>query len=209
MEEQVVHNLLLKEAQKAEYTELEKENINILYEREYIKYFLNRETSKKLKTVKIEEHVLKDIYEKNKQIYKIEEKVKLDTIFMKDIKKAEEILSEINTKNFEEYKEKYDEKDKKEETENFIPLSYLQPQLAEIVSSYSKKGIIKKLAYLGDACHIIYLKDKEENREATYEEVREYILGDVQKNIYNEIYNELVGEIVNRKETVLDKDNEK
>ncbi len=209
MEEQMLHNLLLKEAQKAGYTELEKENINLLYEREQIKYFLNRETRKRLENIKIEEDVLKDIYEKNKQIYRIEQKVKLDTIFMKDVKKAEEILSEINTKNFGEYKEKYDEKDKKEETENFIPLSYLQPQLAQIISSYNKKGIIKKLAYVGDACHIIYLKNKEEDREANYEEVREHILGEVQKNIYNKIYNELVEEIINKKETVIDKNDEK
>ena len=109
-EDKILHGILLKKAKEAQYTNYEIEQLNLQSESLFIRYFLEREAAKIVENTNIEEDVLKKIYEENKELYKFAEKIKLDTIFVKDLAKAEEILKDVNLKNFDELKEKNDEK---------------------------------------------------------------------------------------------------
>lgn len=105
-EDKILHGILLKKAKEAQYTNYEIEQLNLQSEGLFIRYYLEREAIKIVESTNIEEDVLKKIYEENKELYKFAEKVKLDTIFVRDLAKAEEILKDINIENFNELKEK-------------------------------------------------------------------------------------------------------
>lgn len=206
-EDKVLHGILLKKAKEAQYTNYEIEQLNLQSESLFIRYYLEREAAKIVENTNIEEDVLKKIYEENKSLYKYPEKVKIDTIFVKDLTKAEKILKDINIENFNEFKEKNDEKgqDAKAVTNDFLFITEIHPVIAEeILSENEKNVIIKKAIPVQEGFHIIYLKDKEEPRQAIFDEAREAILMDVKRNIFGQVYNQLIEDIAN--ETVKPKE---
>ena len=199
-EDKILHGILLKKAKEAQYTNYEIEQLNLQSESLFIRYFLEREAAKIVENTNIEEDVLKKIYEENKELYKFAEKIKLDTIFVKDLAKAEEILKDVNLKNFDELKEKNDEKGEevKAATDEFLFITEIHPTLAEEISKESGKNvIIKKAIPVQEGFHIIYLKDREEPRQAIYDEAKEAILLDVKRNIFGQVYNQLIQDIAN------------
>lgn len=199
MDEQLLHSVLLSEAQQGEYTSLELANIRLQSENVLINYFLDRETRKILDNLKVEDDVLKKIFEDNKKNFKIEPKFKIDTIFMKDGDKAGEILEKVTVENFDKLKEENDVREDKTFKDEFIPLSSIIPPLAAVVAKTDKKGIVKSLVFVGDGCHIINIKDKEEAREPDFEEAKEFVKNEFKKSIYNDMYNKVVEEILNKK----------
>lgn len=199
-EDKVLHGILLKKAKEAQYTNYEIEQLNLQSESLFIRYYLEREAAKIVENTNIEEDVLKKIYEENKELYKFAEKIKLDTIFVKDLAKAEEILKDVNLKNFDELKEKNDEKGEevKAATDEFLFITEIHPTLAEEISKESGKNvIIKKAIPVQEGFHIVYLKDREEPRQAIYDEAKEAILLDVKRNIFGQVYNQLIQDIAN------------
>ena len=199
-EDKILHGILLKKAKEAQYTNYEIEQLNLQSESLFIRYFLEREAAKIVENTNIEENVLKKIYEENKELYKFAEKIKLDTIFVKDLAKAEEILKDVNLKNFDELKEKNDEKGEevKAATDDFLFITEIHPTLAEEISKESGKNvIIKKAIPVQEGFHIVYLKDREEPRQAIYDEAKEAILLDVKRNIFGQVYNQLIQDIAN------------
>ena len=201
-EDKILHTILLKKAKEAQYTNYEIEQINLQSENLFIRYFLEREASKIVENTNIEEAVLKKIYEENQSLYKYPEKVKIDTIFVTELEKAEEILKEIKIENFNEFKEKYDEKGKevKDTTDEFLFVTEIHPAIAEEVLQENEKNvIIKKAIPVEEGFHIVYLKDIEEPRQAIFDEAREAILADVKRNIFGQVYNQLIEDIANEK----------
>ncbi len=201
-EDKVLHAILLKKAKEAQYTNYEIEQINLQSENLFIRYFLEREAIKIVENTNIEETVLKKIYEENQTLYKYPEKVKIDTIFVTELEKAEEILKEIKIENFNEFKEKYDEKGKevKDTTDEFLFVTEIHPAIAEEVLQENEKNvIIKKAIPVEEGFHIVYLKDIEEPRQAIFDEAREAILADVKRNIFGQVYNQLIEDIANEK----------
>ena len=199
-EDKVLHAILLKKAKEAQYTNYEIEQINLQSENLFIRYFLEREAIKIVENTNIEETVLKKIYEENQTLYKYPEKVKIDTIFVRDLEKAEEILKDISVENFNEFKEKNDEKaeDAKKVTDDFLFVTEIHPALAEEILQESEKNvIIKKAIPVQEGFHIVYLKDIEEARQAIFDEAREAILADVKRNIFGQVYNQLIEDIAN------------
>ena len=199
-EDKILHAILLKKAKEAQYTNYEIEQINLQSENIFIRYYLEREAAKIVENTNIEEDVLKKIYEKNQTLYKYPEKVKIDTIFVRDLEKAEEILKDISVENFNEFKEKNDEKaeDAKKVTDDFLFVTEIHPALAEEILQESEKNvIIKKAIPVQEGFHIVYLKDIEEARQAIFDEAREAILGDVKRNIFGQVYNQLIEDIAN------------
>ena len=95
-EDKILHGILLKKAKEAQYTNYEIEQLNLQSESLFIRYYLEREAAKIVENTNIEEDVLKKIYEENQSLYKYPKKVKIDTIFVKDLEKAEEILKNYN-----------------------------------------------------------------------------------------------------------------
>ena len=206
-EDKILHGILLKKAKEAQYTNYEIEQLNLQSESLFIRYFLEREAAKIVENTNIEEDVLKKIYEENKELYKFAEKIKLDTIFVKDLAKAEEILKDVNLKNFDELKEKNDEKGEevKAATDEFLFITEIHPTLAEEISKESGKNvIIKKAIPVQEGFHIVYLKDREEPRQAIYDEAKEAILVDLKRNMFGQIYNQLIEEIANERVTLED-----
>ena len=199
-EDKILHAILLKKAKEAEYTNYEIEQINLQSESLFIRYYLEREAIKIVENTNIEEEVLKKIYEENQTLYKYPEKVKIDTIFVKDLEKAEEILKEVTLENFNELKEKNDEKgkDAKDSTDEFLFVTEIHPAIAEEVLQESEKNvIIKKAIPVQEGFHIVYLKDVEEARQAIFDEAKEAILADVKRNIFGQVYNQLIEDIAN------------
>ena len=191
-EEKILHGILLKKAKEAQYTNYEIEQLNLQSESLFIRYYLEREAAKIVENTNIEEEVLKKIYEENQTLYKYPEKVKIDTIFVKDLEKAEEILKEVTLENFNELKEKNDEKGKdvKESLDEFLFVTEIHPTIAQEVLQESEKNvIIKKAIPVQEGFHIIYLKDIEESRQA--------ILADVKRNIFGQVYNQIIEDIAN------------
>lgn len=199
MDERILHNILLKAAKEAQYTNVEIEQINLQSESLFIKYFLEREAAKIVENTKIEEKVLEDIYAANQGIFRMGERVKIDTIFTKDESDAQKALEEVNTKNFEKIKEKYDKKAPEAiiSNDDFIFVSELQGAIAEVVSKENKKGLIKKIVPVVDGFHIIYIKDREAEREATFEEAKPTILARIKDDIFAQAYNKLIQDIAN------------
>ena len=153
---------------------------------------------------------MKKIYEENQTLYKFPKKVKIDTIFVKDLAKAEEILKKVNLENFNELKEKNDEKgqEAKGVTDEFLFITEIHPVIAEeILKEEGKNVIIKKAIPVQEGFHILYLKDIEDERQAIFDEAREAILADVKRNIFGQVYNQLIQDIAN--ETVSPKGPEK
>ena len=189
-EDKILHAILLKKAKEAEYTNYEIEQINLQSESLFIRYYLEREAIKIVENTNIEEEVLKKIYEENQTLYKYPAKVKIDTIFVKDLEKAEEILKEVTLENFNELKEKNDEKgkDAKESLDEFLFVTEIHPTIAQEVLQESEKNIIiKKAIPVQEGFHIIYLKDMEESRQAIFDEAKEAILADVKRNIFGQV----------------------
>lgn len=207
MENKIIHNVLLKKAKGANYKAFEIEQINHQYETVLIDYYLRREAFEILNKVEIKEEELKKFYEDTKDRYVLEEKVKLDTIFLKDKENAKKVLEEVNSKNFKELKKKYDEKDNPEEMVEKISLSSIHPKIAEVVVKYDDKGIIKELVEINDGAHIIYLKEKEKARLATFEEARTVALEELKKVAFSQIYNDLINSIVNENENLVENTN--
>ena len=150
---------------------------------------------------------MKKVYEENQTLYKYPEKVKIDTIFVKEKEKADEILKDVNIKNFNELKEKNDEKDKeaRDISDEFLFVTEIHPAIAEEVLQENEKNvIIKKAIPVQEGFHIIYLKDKEEARQAIYDEAKEAILVDLKRNMFGQIYNQLIEEIANERVTLED-----
>ena len=205
-DDKVLHNILLKKAKEAEYSSFEIEQINLQTETLFIRYFLEREAAKVVEGTKIEDEVLKKIYDENKEFYTFPEKVKLDTIFVRDQDKAEKLLKEVTVANFNEIKEKNDEKTdvaQKNVDDNFIFITDIHPAIAEEIYNEDKKGVIlSNLVPVQEGFHIVYLKDKENKRQATFEEARETILNDVKKNLFGQAYNQLIADIANEKVTL-------
>ena len=199
-EEKILHGILLKKAKEAQYTNYEIEQLNLQSESLFIRYFLEREAARIVENTNIEEDVLKKIYEENQNLYKFPKKVKIDTIFVKDLEKAEEIVRTVNLKNFNSLKEKNDEKgqDVKNSTDEFLFITEIHPAIAqEILNENEKNIIIKKAIPVQEGFHIIYLKDIEEERQAIFDEARETILTDVKRNIFGQVYNQLIEDIAN------------
>ncbi len=205
-DDKVLHNILLKKAKEAEYSSFEIEQINLQTETLFIRYFLEREAAKVVEGTKIEDEVLKKIYDENKEFYTFPEKVKLDTIFVRDLAKAEEILKDVNIENFNELKEKNDEKTdvtQKNVDDNFIFITDIHPAIAEEIFNENKKDVIlANLVPVQEGFHIVYLKDKEDKRQATFEEAKETILNDVKRNLFGQAYNQLIADIANEKVTL-------
>ena len=209
-EDKILHGILLKKAKEAQYTNYEIEQLNLQSESLFIRYFLEREAAKIVENTNIEENVLKKIYEENQTLYKFPKKVKIDTIFVKDLEKAEEIVKTVNLKNFNELKEKNDEKgeEAKGVTDEFLFITEIHPVIAEeILKEEGKNVIIKKAIPVQEGFHILYLKDIEDERQAIFDEAREAILADVKRNIFGQVYNQLIQDIAN--ETVSPKGPEK
>ena len=199
-EDKVLHGILLKKAKEAQYTNYEIEQLNLQSESLLIRYYLERETARIVENTNIEEEVLKKVYEENQTLYKYPEKVKIDTIFVKEKDKADEILKDVNIKNFNELKEKNDEKDKeaRDISDEFLFVTEIHPAIAEEVLQENEKNVIIKRAIpVQEGFHIIYLKDREEPRQAIYDEAREAILADVKRNIFSQVYNQLIQDIAN------------
>ena len=192
-EDKVLHGILLKKAKEAQYTNYEIEQLNLQSESLFIRYYLEREAAKIVENTNIEEDVLKKIYEENKELYKFAEKVKLDTIFVRDLAKAEEILKDVNIENFNEKGQ-----EAKGVADEFLFITEIHPVIAEEISKEEGKNvIIKKAIPVQEGFHIIYLKDREEPRQAIYDEAREAILADVKRNIFSQVYNQLIQDIAN------------
>ena len=209
-EDKILHGILLKKAKEAKYTNYEIEQLNLQSESLFIRYFLEREAARIVENTNIEEDVLKKIYEENQSLYKYPKRVKIDTIFVKDLEKAEEILKEVNLKNFNGLKEKNDEKgqEAKGVTDEFLFITEIHPVIAEeILKEEGKNVIIKKAIPVQEGFHILYLKDIEDERQAIFDEAREAILADVKRNIFEQVYNQLIQDIAN--ETVSPKGPEK
>ena len=205
-DDKVLHNILLKKAKEAEYSSFEIEQINLQTETLFIRYFLEREAAKVVEGTKIEDEVLKKIYDENKEFYTFPEKVKLDTIFVREQDKAEKLLKEVTVENFNELKEKNDEKTdaaQKNVDDNFIFINDIHPAIAEEIYNEDKKDVIlSNLVPVQEGFHIVYLKDKENKRQATFEEARETILNDVKRNLFGQAYNQLIADIANEKVTL-------
>ena len=193
-DDKVLHNILLKKAKEAEYSSFEIEQINLQTETLFIRYFLEREAAKVVEGTKIEDEVLKKIYDENKEFYTFPEKVKLDTIFIRE------------QDNFNEIKEKNDEKTdvtQKNVDDNFIFITDIHPAIAEEIFNENKKDVIlANLVPVQEGFHIVYLKDKEDKRQATFEEAKETILNDVKRNLFGQAYNQLIADIANEKVTL-------
>ena len=205
-DDKVLHNILLKKAKEAEYSSFEIEQINLQTETLFIRYFLEREAAKVVEGTKIEDEVLKKIYDENKEFYTFPEKVKLDTIFIREQDKAEKLLKEVTVANFNEIKEKNDEKTdvtQKNVDDNFIFINDIHPARAEEIFNENKKDVIlANLVPVQEGFHIVYLKDKEDKRQATFEEAKETILNDVKRNLFGQAYNQLIADIANEKVTL-------
>ena len=205
-DDKVLHNILLKKAKEAEYSSFEIEQINLQTETLFIRYFLEREAAKVVEGTKIEDEVLKKIYDENKEFYTFPEKVKLDTIFVREQDKAEKLLKEVTVENFNELKEKNDEKTdaaQKNVDDNFIFINDIHPAIAEEIYNEDKKDVIlSKLVPVQEGFHIVYLKDKENKKQATFEEAKETILNDVKRNLFGQAYNQLIADIANEKVTL-------
>ena len=209
-EDKILHGILLKKAKEAKYTNYEIEQLNLQSESLFIRYYLEREAAKIVENTNIEEDVLKKIYEENQSLYRYPKKVKIDTIFVKDLTKAEDILKDVNLENFNELKEKNDEKgeEAKGVTDEFLFITEIHPVIAEeILKEEGKNVIIKRAIPVQEGFHIIYLKDVEDERQAIFDEARETILADVKRNIFEQVYNQLIQDIAN--ETVIPKGPEK
>ena len=209
-EDKILHGILLKKAKEAKYTNYEIEQLNLQSESLFIRYYLEREAAKIVENTNIEEDVLKKIYEENQSLYRYPKKVKIDTIFVKDLAKAEDILKDVNLENFNELKEKNDEKgeEAKGVTDEFLFITEIHPIIAEeILKEEGKNVIIKRAIPVQEGFHIIYLKDVEDERQAIFDEARETILADVKRNIFGQVYNQLIQDIAN--ETVIPKGPEK
>ena len=209
-EDKVLHGILLKKAKEAQYTNYEIEQLNLQSESLFIRYYLEREAAKIVENTNIEEDVLKKIYEENQSLYRYPKKIKIDTIFVKDLTKAEDILEDVNLENFNELKEKNDEKgqEAKGVTDEFLFITEIHPVIAEeILKEEGKNVIIKRAIPVQEGFHIIYLKDVEDERQAIFDEARETILADVKRNIFGQVYNQLIQDIAN--ETVIPKGPEK
>ncbi|WP_150153100.1 peptidyl-prolyl cis-trans isomerase [Fusobacterium nucleatum] len=209
-EDKILHGILLKKAKEAKYTNYEIEQLNLQSESLFIRYYLEREAAKIVENTNIEEDVLKKIYEENQSLYRYPKKVKIDTIFVKDLAKAEDILKDVNLENFNELKEKNDEKgeEAKGVTDEFLFITEIHPVIAEeILKEEGKNVIIKRAIPVQEGFHIIYLKDVEDERQAIFDEARETILADVKRNIFGQVYNQLIQDIAN--ETVIPKGPEK
>ena len=205
-DDKVLHNILLKKAKEAEYSSFEIEQINLQTETLFIRYFLEREAAKVVEGTKIEDEVLKKIYDENKEFYTFPEKVKLDTIFVREQDKAEKLLKEVTVENFNELKEKNDEKTdaaQKNVDDNFIFINDIHPAIAEEIYNEDKKDVIlSNLVPVQEGFHIVYLKDKEDKKQATFEEAKETILNDVKRNLFGQAYNQLIADIANEKVTL-------
>ena len=205
-DDKVLHNILLKKAKEAEYSSFEIEQINLQTETLFIRYFLERESAKVVEGTKIEDEVLKKIYDENKEFYTFPEKVKLDTIFVRDQDKAEKLLKEVTVANFNEIKEKNDEKTdiaQKNVDDNFIFITDIHPAIAEEIYNEDRKDVIlSNLVPVQEGFHIVYLKDKGDKRQATFEEAKETILNDVKRNLFGQAYNQLIADIANEKVTL-------
>ena len=205
-DDKVLHNILLKKAKEAEYSNFEIEQINLQTETLFIRYFLEREAAKVVEETKIEDEVLKKIYDENKEFYTFPEKVKLDTIFVKEKEKAEELLKIVNVGNFNEIKEKNDEKTdatQKDVDDNFIFITDIHPAIAEELLKENRKDvIIENLIPVQEGFHIVYLKDKEDAKQATFEEAKDTILNDVKRNLFGQVYNQIIADIANEKLTL-------
>ena len=209
-EDKILHGILLKKAKEAKYTNYEIEQLNLQSESLFIRYYLEREAAKIVENTNIEEDVLKKIYEENQSLYRYPKKVKIDTIFVKDLTKAEDILKDVNLENFNELKEKNDEKgeEAKGVTDEFLFITEIHPVIAEeILKEEGKNVIIKRAIPVQEGFHITYLKDVEDERQAIFDEARETILADVKRNIFGQVYNQLIQDIAN--ETVIPKGPEK
>ena len=209
-EDKILHGILLKKAKEAKYTNYEIEQLNLQSESLFIRYYLEREAAKIVENTDIEEDVLKKIYEENQSLYRYPKKIKIDTIFVKDLTKAEDILKDVNLENFNELKEKNDEKgeEAKGVTDEFLFITEIHPIIAEeILKEEGKNVIIKRAIPVQEGFHIIYLKDVEDERQAIFDEARETILADVKRNIFGQVYNQLIQDIAN--ETVIPKGPEK
>ena len=209
-EDKILHGILLKKAKEAKYTNYEIEQLNLQSESLFIRYYLEREAAKIVENTDIEEDVLKKIYEENQSLYRYPKKIKIDTIFVKDLTKAEDILKDVNLENFNELKEKNDEKgeEAKGVTDEFLFITEIHPVIAEeILKEEGKNVIIKRAIPVQEGFHIIYLKDVEDERQAIFDEARETILADVKRNIFGQVYNQLIQDIAN--ETVIPKGSEK
>ena len=199
-EDKILHGILLKKAKEAKYTNYEIEQLNLQSESLFIRYYLEREAAKIVENTDIEEDVLKKIYEENQSLYRYPKKIKIDTIFVKDLTKAEDILKDVNLENFNELKEKNDEKgeEAKGVTDEFLFITEIHPVIAEeILKEEGKNVIIKRAIPVQEGFHIIYLKDVEDERQAIFDEARETILADVKRNIFGQVYNQLIQDIAN------------
>ena len=119
---------------------------------------------------------------------------------------SKKLLKEVTVANFNEIKEKNDEKTdvaQKNVDDNFIFITDIHPAIAEEIYNEDRKDVIlSNLIPVQEGFHIVYLKDKEDKRQATFEEAKETILNDVKRNLFGQAYNQLIADIANEKVTL-------
>lgn len=208
--QQALHNALLKRSKAAKYTQMESEELHLAIEKLKIDFYLHQEVMKRLEQIEVKEEDLQAFYEQNKERYQRELRLRVDTIFVSSLEKANKVLEECNAKNFEVIKKKYDERTEEGKRENLselIPLSQLHPAIANLLVSHFKRGIVKRLAKIGEQYHIVYLQEREEERTASYEEAREVVFRELQQLLYQKTQEELIQSILSE-ETVGEEEEE-
>lgn len=197
LNEQFIHNAILKKAVSKEYNQQELGHIKYLQEEILIDFYLNREAMNELNKIQITEEELKNIYEENKENYMVQKKYKINTIFLSTEEKAEKVLKEVNAKNFLEVLEKYNEKKKgMKEEEEYIPASNIKPEILAVLEKAKRRGLIKKIIPVDDGFHIVNLLDREDERQASFDEVKNLLLENIRKNLHEKIVRNLMQTIV-------------
>lgn len=196
MDEQLVHSALLDKAIDAKYSSVEVAEIKKEQEIALIEYFLRREAMKILNQKEFTDEELKKNFDDNKERYLIEKRVKLESIFIKNREKAEEVLSKVNKDNFEKLMSEYDEKENKNENQDFIGMSNLVPEIANVVSENSKIGLVKELIEVNGFFHIINIKEIEEERQATFEEAKDLMISELKEKLFMDIKINIINSIL-------------
>lgn len=182
------------------YTSLEVEQVLRAQEEVLIQFYLDRKTNQRLQNFSIDEDSLKKIFQENQARYQIEEKVKLDTIFIRNSQKAKEVFKNTKLENFQEQKNKYNER--QEEIPEWIPVSSLHPMIYSSIQHLKKGKLAKELVEFEGGAHILYLIDRDPPREASYEEAKETLISELKQNAFQNLQRQLIEEMIQEQKTL-------
>ncbi|AYZ73664.1 peptidyl-prolyl cis-trans isomerase [Fusobacterium necrophorum] len=182
------------------YTSLEIEQVLRAQEEVLIQFYLDRKTNQRLQNFSIDEDSLKKIFQQNQLRYQIEEKVKLDTIFIRNAQKAREVFKNTKLENFQEQKNKYNER--KEDIPQWIPVSSLHPMIYSSIQNLKKGKLAKELVEFEGGAHILYLIDRDPPREASYEEAKETLISELKQNAFQNLQRQLIEEMIQEPKTL-------